>query len=101
LGPDDFFVIEKATGKVKRVHGGAVDEVLDLAVANDSERGLLGIELYPDFATNRPVYLYHRPRSVPDDGTGSPSWTGNRLDRWVWNGTQLVADASFTPFVIA
>src|SRR3990172_1811936 len=57
LGPDDLFAIEKNSGKVKRLHGGAVDEVLDLAVATDSERGLLGIELHPDFATNGFVYL--------------------------------------------
>ena len=95
LGPDDAFLIEKNSGKVKRVHAGVVDEVLDLGVASDSERGLLGIELHPDFASNGFVYLYHSTRSLPGDGSGTTSWTGNRLDRWVWNGTQLVADPSF------
>ncbi len=98
LGADDFFLIEKDSGKVKRVHGGAVDEVLDLGVANDSERGLLGIELHPDFDQNGFVYLYSSVRSVAGDGSGS--WSGNRLDRYLWNGSALVVDPSFTSFSI-
>ena len=42
LGSDDFFVLEKNTGIVKRVTNGTVQgAVLDLAVNFDSERGLL------------------------------------------------------------
>jgi glucose/arabinose dehydrogenase len=93
LGPDDLFAIEKESGKVKRVHGGVVDEVLDLTVAIDSERGLLGIELHPDFATNGFVYLYYSARSAATDGMGS--WTDNRLERFVWNGVSLAADPTF------
>src|SRR5262245_9827217 len=110
LGSDDFFVIEKDSGKVKRVHGGAVDEVLDLDVANDGERGLVGIELHPDFAQNGFVYLYRSTRGAPGDGAGDPpssgsppettDWTGNRVERYVWNGTSLVADPSFQTFSI-
>jgi glucose/arabinose dehydrogenase len=48
IGPDDFLVTEKASGRVKRVTGGVVqDVVLDLAVNSASERGLLGIALHP------------------------------------------------------
>lgn len=98
LGPDDLFLIEKDTGKVKRVHGGVVDEVLDLDVANDTERGLLGIELHPDFDQNGFVYLYHSARSEAGDGDGA--WTENRLDRYVWDGSTLTADPSFQTFSI-
>jgi glucose/arabinose dehydrogenase len=50
LGPNDFFVLEKATGQVKRVVNGIVQStVLDLAVNSGSERGLLGIALHPTF----------------------------------------------------
>src|SRR5262245_17456262 len=93
LGPDDLFAIEKNSGKVKRVHGGAVDEVLDLSVANDSERGLLGLELHPDFASNGYVYLYYSARSTAGDGAGS--WADNRLERYVWNGSTLGVDPTF------
>ena len=44
LGPDDFLVLEKASGQVKRVVNGVVQStVLDLAVNSGSERGLLSI----------------------------------------------------------
>jgi hypothetical protein len=44
LGPNDFLIAEKNTGQVKRVVNGVVQStVLDLAVNNASERGLLGM----------------------------------------------------------
>src|SRR4029453_610117 len=44
LGPNEFLVLEKATGQVKWVMNGVVlGTVLDLAVNSGSERGLLGI----------------------------------------------------------
>ena len=44
IGNADLLVIEKNTGKVKRVtNGEVVGELLDLNVATKSERGLLGI----------------------------------------------------------
>src|SRR5918993_3888808 len=50
LGPNDMFVLEKATGRVQRVVNGAVQStVLDLPVNSASERGLLGIALHPQF----------------------------------------------------
>lgn len=60
LGANDFLVLEKATGQVKCVVGGVVQPapVLDLAVNNGSERGLLGVVLHPDFAQTPYVYLY-------------------------------------------
>ena len=52
LGANDFLVLEKATGQVKRVVNGVVQStVLDLAVNSGSERGLLGIALHPNFPT--------------------------------------------------
>jgi len=58
LGADDFLVLEKSTGRVKRVVKGAVQSiVLELPVNSFSERGLLGIALHPDFETNHFVYI--------------------------------------------
>src|SRR5262249_2110067 len=59
----DFLVLEKNSGRVERVTSGFRTTVLDLAVNNFSERGLLGIALHPDFfdkspKTQRYVYLY-------------------------------------------
>ncbi len=69
LDRDDMLVLEKDTGRVKRIANGLVTTVLDLGVNNNSERGLLGIALHPDFPANPGVYLYWtcRSSSVPSD----------------------------------
>jgi glucose/arabinose dehydrogenase len=115
LGPNDMLVLEKATGKVIRVTTGvAQGTVLDLAVNNASERGLLGIALHPDFPANPGVYLYWTCRSTaapanpffpdqqrcstvnmlgPDTGNIlEVPLLGNRVDRFVWNGSTLTFD---------
>jgi glucose/arabinose dehydrogenase len=92
LGPNDFLVLEKATGQVKRVVNGAVQgTVLDLAVNSGSERGLLGIALHPDFADNGFVYLYwtESTTGVDTDVLANTPLLGNRVDRFVWDGSTL------------
>lgn len=115
IGNNDFFVLEKNTGQVKRIVNGAVHStVLDLGVNFASERGLLGIALHPGFPSNPGVYLFWTCRS-----TGAPAdpffpdevrcldanmfaadteeilqvpLLGNRVDRFVWNGSTLTFD---------
>lgn len=66
LGEDELLVLEKQTGRVLHVDGGTVDATaLDLAVNNASERGLLGIALDPQFASNGFVYLYWTCTATP------------------------------------
>jgi aldose sugar dehydrogenase len=45
LGPDDILVLEKNTGKVRRIINGTIlaQPALDVNVASDVERGMLGI----------------------------------------------------------
>ena len=45
VGPDDILVLEKASGKVKRILNGSIlrQPLLDMAVATERERGMLGI----------------------------------------------------------
>lgn len=95
LGPDDFFVLEKATGKVQHVvNGTIVGTALDLAVNNGSERGLLGIALHPNFATNAQVYLYWTESTTGADTSvlSETPLLGNRVDRFVWDGSTLTPD---------
>ena len=119
LGPNDFLVLEKNTGRVKRVVDGTVQRVvLDLSVNSASERGLLGIALHPDFPSNPGVYLYWSCQSTapldadpfrpeeqecsdePDAMFGQPDTSdllrvplrGNRVDRFVWDGSALQFD---------
>lgn len=95
LGPNDFLILEKNTGQVKRVVNGAVTGVvLDLAVNFASERGLLGIALHPQFPSNVGVYLYWTESTTGAD-TGVLSEVpllGNRVDRFVWNGATLALE---------
>jgi aldose sugar dehydrogenase len=113
LGTNDFLITEKAAGRVKHVVNGAVTgTAIDLAVNNSSERGLLGIALHPNFATTHWVYLYWTCRTaaaatpdtpqpdcppVPQTGADSgnlleTALLGNRVDRFVWNGSSLTFD---------
>ena len=112
LGPNNFLVLEKASGKVQHVVGGALAASLqfvtpggstmqNLPVNNASERGLLGIALDPSFAGNHLVYLYWTESStgavssniaeVGNAGSpfppGTPQPLGNRVDRFVYNST--------------
>ncbi len=95
IGGNDFFVLEKTTGKVQRITNGALaSTVLDLPVNSNSERGLLGIALHPNFPANPRVYLYWTESSTGADSalvdevpTAPP--LGNRVDSYLWNGSTL------------
>jgi glucose/arabinose dehydrogenase len=116
IGPRDLLVLEKNSGQVRRVLNGTLlaQPVLDLAVNNASERGLLGIAVHPDFPRDRGVYLFwscRAPAPTSDEFTpterrcneaemfGEDSddllaapLLGNRVDRFVWTGSRLRFD---------
>jgi glucose/arabinose dehydrogenase len=95
LNDDDYFVIEKGSGKVKLVRGDAAPvDVLDLAVNSASERGLLGITLDKFFRHNGFVYLYWTRSSTGADSTvvTEVETNANRLERYKWDGTTLTFD---------
>ena len=97
IGEDDFLVLEKATGQVKRVRdGGAPEVVLDLTVNSASERGLLGIALDRSFADNGFVYLYWSETTLATDNSDllAVPTNGNRLDRFKWDGSALTYDST-------
>ncbi|MFN9974099.1 MAG: PQQ-dependent sugar dehydrogenase, partial [Phycisphaerae bacterium] len=96
LAANDFFVLEKASGQVKRVINGVLQAVpvLDLAVNSASERGLLSMALDPNFATNNFVYVRWTESSTGADTgvTANVALLGNRVDRFIWNGSSLTFD---------
>ena len=96
IGPNDAFVLEKASGQVKRVIGGVVQPtpVLDLAVNSNSERGLLSLVLHPNFPATPFVYIRWTESSTgADSGVVSEvPLLGNRVDRFIWNGSTLTLD---------
>ncbi len=101
LGRDDFLVLEKGTGQVKRIRQGRVfGTVLDLPVNNASERGLLGIALHPKFRRNGYVYLFwSESRSGTDSSVlDNVRLMGNRVDRFEWTGETLEFDRNIITF---
>lgn len=97
IGDNDILVLQKADGRVRRVTDGVLQsgQVLDLPVSNDAERGLLGIALHPDFASNHLVFLYYTESTT--DG-GAP--LGNRVYQYTWNsGTGTLTLANATPIL--
>ena len=89
IGPGDLLILQKGDGRVRRVINGVLQagEVLDVAVDTASERGLLGVALHPNFASNFFVYLYYTQSSSASDN-GSP--LDNRVVRYTWNGSNLI-----------
>jgi len=114
LSSNEFLVLEKSTGKVQHVIDGTVhNTALDLGVNNSSERGLLGITLDPNFASNHLVYLYWTCQAPHPDEPFTPALVecadipdlgadtndilavpllGNRVDRFLWDGQNLTFD---------
>src|SRR5262249_20806867 len=95
LGDQDFFVLEKSTGKVKHVVNGAVQStMLDLKVNSGSERSQLGTALHTDFANKPYVYLYWTASTTGADTNdlAMVPLLGNRVDRFRWTGSSLVYD---------
>ena len=116
IGPNDILVLEKNSGRVQRIVGGALHSTaLDLAVNSASERGLLGIALHPRFPSRPFVYLFWTCQAAPPnpDTPFTPSATecddvpalgadtnninavpllGNRVDRFLWDGATLRFD---------
>ena len=96
LTASDYFVLEKASGQVKRVIGGVLQPtpVLDLAVNSNSERGLLSLVLHPDFPSTPHVYVRWTESSTGADSNASLEvpLLGNRVDRFLWNGSTLTLD---------
>jgi glucose/arabinose dehydrogenase len=92
IGPQDLLVVQKHNGWVRRVLNGMLqpDPVLDVAVDQLSERGLLGMAVHPDFPTTPFVYLYYTQSGTAADTTGDPPPVAHRIERFTWNGSALV-----------
>ena len=115
LGPDDIIVLEKNPGIVKRVlHGQILNtSLLDVEVANQRHRGLLGVAIAKQLNENKPysVFLYYTESSGQDGNDKCPKVIcekgndpkGNRLYKYELNddgrlfNPELVLDLSATP----
>jgi aldose sugar dehydrogenase len=95
LGPNDILVLEKDTGIVHRIVNGKMlpEPLIDVNVANQAERGLLGIAIAKDTengdnnGNTRHVFLYYTESDGGKDGDDAPAAgntepAGNRLYRY-------------------
>src|SRR5215208_7377300 len=100
LGPDDILVTEKDKGTVRRITDGKIlpDPLLDVNVANKSERGMLGIAISKHENGPTYVFLYYTEEKVEGSDTcpvkGKPCTgdipLGNRLYRYELVDNKLV-----------
>jgi glucose/arabinose dehydrogenase len=80
LGPNDILVLEKNKGTVQRIKNGILlpQPLLDVNVATNSERGMLGIDVLKRTTNNYYVFLYYTEAQSADGGTA----IANRLYRY-------------------
>lgn len=102
LAPNDILVLEKDKGTVQRIiDGKTLDEpLLDVSVANKSERGMLGIAVASAKNENEPTYVFlYYTESVEDGNDDCPKDNfcnpgndplGNRLYRYELENDKLV-----------
>lgn len=79
---DDILVLEKSDGAIRLIRNGILQQepILDETVANDGERGMLGIT-----SDGFKVYVYFTAADV-DSGKAIE----NRIYKYDWNGEKLV-----------
>lgn len=79
---DDILVLQRSNGQVRLVRDGILQDrpVLDVAVAKDGERGMLGIT-----SVGNTVYVYFT--AANNDGGDAIE---NRIYKYSWNGEELV-----------
>jgi aldose sugar dehydrogenase len=97
LGPNDILVLEKNNGTVIRIVNGSVSDkpVLDVDVANSTERGMCGIAVSKDSSTTY-IFLYFTEIDGKDSGDRKgKQLEGNRLYRY-----ELVDDKLIHPVLI-
>src|ERR671915_1055125 len=101
LGPDDILVLEKDKGTVQRIVNGKMlpEPLLDVNVANKSERGMLGIAVPKNGTTNNTYVFLYFTESVQDGNDDCPEDDfcnpgndplGNRLYRYELVNDKLV-----------
>src|SRR5919198_731751 len=89
-----ILVLEKDNGTVRMVKDGKLqsEPLLDVAVANDNERGMLGIAVSKENSTTTYVFLYFTQSGGGTDGDDRQGVApaGNRLYRYELQNDHLV-----------
>jgi glucose/arabinose dehydrogenase len=96
VADDDFLVLEKATGRVRRVLNDTLQPgfALDVHVNSSSERGMLGIAAAP--GTPLRVFLYYTEAAGADNGPA----LANRVYRYDWDPSAGPSGALTNPQLV-
>jgi len=87
FAPDGRIFVAQQSGALRVIKNGTLlaTPFITLSVNDDGERGLIGVTLDPDFATNQYLYLYH---TTTDGGMH------NRITRFTANGDVVLAGSA-------
>lgn len=87
FAPDGRIFVAEQSGALRVVKDGSLlaTPFITLNVNDDGERGLIGVTLDPDFATNHYVYLYH---------TTTEGGIHNRITRFTADGDVVLAGSA-------
>ncbi len=101
--PDGRMLVATQPGRL-RVHSGGTlltTPALDLSTVacSNSERGLLGVAVDPQFAVNRFIYVYYTFKGAGSCQTGSATTPVNRVSRFVLPDTNAVDRATETVLI--
>lgn len=93
--PDGRMLITTQPGKLYVYTTGAPVVALDLTVGgmfcDTFERGLLGVAVDPNFATNRFIYLYYTHKTAPNAQCQNGVMAYNRVSRWTLSDTNVAS----------
>jgi aldose sugar dehydrogenase len=101
LEVDDILVLEKEKGTVNRIVNGQNSEVplLNVSVASNGERGMLGIAVSSDnndgMNKSQYVFLYYTESAINNEGDGTKKEEeplGNRIYRYILDDDRLKED---------
>jgi len=98
LRDNDMLVIEKNTGNLIRIQNGIESKpLLTVSVANQSERGLLGIAVTDEGSKPRYVFLYYTEsdKANPNRALGNRIYRYELIDNKLINGKLLLDLPSF------
>lgn len=90
FAPDGRIFIGQKSGAIRIFKNGQLitTPFMNVPCTSNSERGVLGIALDPNFATNRYVYIYYTTSAASLNPPASPK---NRVSRFVANGDTVQA----------